>query len=80
MLHIRHKQRCFLEPPQEAASAPSRQSSLFRVRTRVLAEFAVDAVVAFDDPTPRLELTVALRPDVIVKGGHLYDARSHRSE
>jgi len=28
----------------------------------------VDAVVVFDEPTP-LELMVALRPDVIVKGG-----------
>jgi len=38
-------------------------------RSRVLAALAaVDAVVVFDEPTP-LELIVALRPDVIVKGG-----------
>ena len=32
----------------------------------------MDAVVIFDEPTP-LELMIALRPDVIVKGGD-YDA------
>jgi len=38
-------------------------------RARVLAGLAaVDAVVVFDEPTP-LELMIALRPDVIVKGG-----------
>lgn len=38
-------------------------------RARVLASLAaVDAVVVFDEPTP-LELMIALRPDVIVKGG-----------
>jgi D-beta-D-heptose 7-phosphate kinase/D-beta-D-heptose 1-phosphate adenosyltransferase len=38
-------------------------------RARVLAALAaVDAVVVFDEPTP-LELIVATRPDVIVKGG-----------
>jgi D-beta-D-heptose 7-phosphate kinase/D-beta-D-heptose 1-phosphate adenosyltransferase len=38
-------------------------------RARVLAALAaVDAVVVFDEPTP-LELIVASRPDVIVKGG-----------
>ena len=38
-------------------------------RARVLAALAVvDAVVVFDEPTP-LELILALRPDVIVKGG-----------
>ena len=38
-------------------------------RARVLAALAaVDAVVIFDEPTP-LELIVAARPDVIVKGG-----------
>jgi D-beta-D-heptose 7-phosphate kinase / D-beta-D-heptose 1-phosphate adenosyltransferase len=40
-----------------------------RERGRVLAALAaVDAVVVFDEPTP-LELIVALRPDVLVKGG-----------
>ncbi len=40
-----------------------------RERARVLAALAaVDAVVVFDEPTP-LELIVASRPDVIVKGG-----------
>ncbi len=38
-------------------------------RARVLAALgAVDAVVVFDEPTP-LELILATRPDVIVKGG-----------
>jgi len=38
-------------------------------RARVLAALAaVDAVVVFDEPTP-LEVIVATRPDVIVKGG-----------
>jgi D-beta-D-heptose 7-phosphate kinase/D-beta-D-heptose 1-phosphate adenosyltransferase len=38
-------------------------------RARVLAALAaVDAVVVFDEPTP-LELIVAARPDVLVKGG-----------
>jgi D-beta-D-heptose 7-phosphate kinase/D-beta-D-heptose 1-phosphate adenosyltransferase len=42
-------------------------------RAQVLAGLeAVDAVVIFDEPTP-LELMIALRPDVIVKGGD-YDA------
>jgi D-beta-D-heptose 7-phosphate kinase / D-beta-D-heptose 1-phosphate adenosyltransferase len=40
-----------------------------RERARVLAALAaVDAVVIFGEPTP-LELIVALRPDLIVKGG-----------
>ncbi len=44
-------------------------------RARVLAALAaVDAVVVFDEPTP-LEVIVAVRPDVIVKGGD-YDANS----
>ncbi len=38
-------------------------------RARVLAALsAVDAVVVFDEPTP-LELIVAIKPDVLVKGG-----------
>jgi D-beta-D-heptose 7-phosphate kinase / D-beta-D-heptose 1-phosphate adenosyltransferase len=38
-------------------------------RARVLAALAsVDAVAVFDDPTP-LQLILAVRPDVIVKGG-----------
>lgn len=44
-------------------------------RARVLAALsAVDAVVVFDEPTP-LELIVAVRPDVLVKGGD-YEADS----
>jgi D-beta-D-heptose 7-phosphate kinase/D-beta-D-heptose 1-phosphate adenosyltransferase len=40
-----------------------------RERARVLAALAVvDAVVVFDEPTP-LEIILASRPDVIVKGG-----------
>lgn len=40
-----------------------------RERVRVLAALAaVDAVVVFDDPTP-LELIIATRPHVLVKGG-----------
>jgi D-beta-D-heptose 7-phosphate kinase/D-beta-D-heptose 1-phosphate adenosyltransferase len=40
-----------------------------RERARVLAALAaVDAVVVFGEPTP-LELIIAARPDVIVKGG-----------
>jgi D-beta-D-heptose 7-phosphate kinase/D-beta-D-heptose 1-phosphate adenosyltransferase len=40
-----------------------------QARARVLAALAaVDAVVVFGEPTP-LELIVASRPDVIVKGG-----------
>lgn len=40
-----------------------------RERARVLAALAaVDAVVVFDEPTP-LEVILAVRPDVIVKGG-----------
>ena len=46
-----------------------------RERARVLAALAaVDAVVVFDEPTP-LELIVAARPDVIVKGGD-YDVET----
>lgn len=48
---------------------PSRPIVPEYARARVLAGLAaVDAVVVFDEPTP-LELMVALRPDVIVKGG-----------
>ncbi|MBS1802794.1 MAG: D-glycero-beta-D-manno-heptose 1-phosphate adenylyltransferase [Acidobacteria bacterium] len=48
---------------------PSRPVVDERSRARVLAALeAVDAVVVFDEPTP-LELMLALRPDVIVKGG-----------
>ncbi|MGB6692455.1 MAG: D-glycero-beta-D-manno-heptose 1-phosphate adenylyltransferase [Terracidiphilus sp.] len=48
---------------------PSRPIVRERERGRVLAALAaVDAVVVFNEPTP-LELIVALRPDVIVKGG-----------
>ncbi|MGA7829433.1 MAG: D-glycero-beta-D-manno-heptose-7-phosphate kinase [Terracidiphilus sp.] len=46
-----------------------------RERCRVLSALAaVDAVVVFAEPTP-LELIVALRPDVIVKGGD-YDRKT----
>ena len=48
---------------------PSRPVVGERERARVLAALAaVDAVVVFGEPTP-LELIVASRPDVIVKGG-----------
>jgi D-beta-D-heptose 7-phosphate kinase/D-beta-D-heptose 1-phosphate adenosyltransferase len=48
---------------------PSRPIVPEYARARVLASLAsVDAVVVFDEPTP-LELMVALRPEVIVKGG-----------
>ena len=48
---------------------PSRPIVPEHARARVLAGLeAVDAVVIFDEPTP-LELMVALKPDVIVKGG-----------
>jgi D-beta-D-heptose 7-phosphate kinase/D-beta-D-heptose 1-phosphate adenosyltransferase len=52
---------------------PSRPIVGERERGRVLAALAaVDAVVVFSEPTP-LELIVATRPDVLVKGGD-YDA------
>lgn len=48
---------------------PTRPIVPEHARARVLAGLAaVDAVVSFDEPTP-LELMVALKPDVIVKGG-----------
>jgi D-beta-D-heptose 7-phosphate kinase/D-beta-D-heptose 1-phosphate adenosyltransferase len=48
---------------------PTRPIVPEHARARVLAGLsAVDAVVVFDEPTP-LELMIALRPDVIVKGG-----------
>jgi D-beta-D-heptose 7-phosphate kinase/D-beta-D-heptose 1-phosphate adenosyltransferase len=48
---------------------PSRPIVGENERARVLAALAaVDAVVVFDEPTP-LELVLAVRPDVIVKGG-----------
>jgi D-beta-D-heptose 7-phosphate kinase/D-beta-D-heptose 1-phosphate adenosyltransferase len=48
---------------------PTRPIIPEHARARVLAGLAaVDAVVVFDEPTP-LELMIALRPDVIVKGG-----------
>lgn len=48
---------------------PSRPIVGERERGRILAALAaVDAVVVFGEPTP-LELILALRPDVIVKGG-----------
>jgi D-beta-D-heptose 7-phosphate kinase/D-beta-D-heptose 1-phosphate adenosyltransferase len=54
---------------------PSRPIVGERERSRVLAALAaVDAVVVFGEPTP-LELIVAARPDVIVKGGD-YDVDS----
>lgn len=52
-----------------ALKGPSRPVVNEHARARVLAALAaVDAVVVFDEPTP-LELMVALKPDVIVKGG-----------
>jgi D-beta-D-heptose 7-phosphate kinase/D-beta-D-heptose 1-phosphate adenosyltransferase len=48
---------------------PSRPVVQEYARARVLASIAaVDAVAVFDEPTP-LELMIAVRPDVIVKGG-----------
>lgn len=52
-----------------ALKGPSRPIVDQHSRAKVLAGLAaVDAVVVFDEPTP-LELMVALKPDVIVKGG-----------
>lgn len=52
-----------------ALKGPSRPIVGERERGRVLAALAaVDAVVVFDEPTP-LDVIVAVRPDVIVKGG-----------
>jgi len=52
-----------------ALKGPSRPIVGERERGRVLAALAaVDAVVVFGEPTP-LELILAARPDVIVKGG-----------
>lgn len=52
-----------------ALKGPTRPIVGERERGRILAALAaVDAVIVFDQPTP-LELIVALRPDVIVKGG-----------
>lgn len=54
---------------------PSRPIVRQDERCRVLAALAAaDAVVVFDEPTP-LELILALRPDVLVKGGD-YDFES----
>jgi D-beta-D-heptose 7-phosphate kinase/D-beta-D-heptose 1-phosphate adenosyltransferase len=48
---------------------PSRPIVPEHARARVLAALAaVDAVAIYDEPTP-LEMLIALRPDVIVKGG-----------
>jgi len=48
---------------------PNRPIVAETARARVLAALAaVDAVVVFDEPTP-LELILAMRPDVLVKGG-----------
>ncbi len=53
----------------QGLKGPSRPIVGERERARILAALAVvDAVVAFDEPTP-LRLIEALRPDVIVKGG-----------
>lgn len=52
---------------------PSRPIVPEYARARVLAGLAaVDAVVVFNEPTP-LEIMIALRPDVIVKGGDFAD-------
>ena len=52
-----------------ALKGPSRPIVGERERVRVLAALsAADAVVVFGEPTP-LELIVAVKPDVIVKGG-----------
>ena len=53
---------------------PSRPIVSEQQRARVLAALAsVDAVLVFDEPTP-LELILALKPDVIVKGGDYTEA------
>jgi D-beta-D-heptose 7-phosphate kinase/D-beta-D-heptose 1-phosphate adenosyltransferase len=53
---------------------PSRPIVGEEQRARVLAALAsVDAVVVFDEPTP-LEAIIALKPDVIVKGGDYTEA------
>jgi D-beta-D-heptose 7-phosphate kinase / D-beta-D-heptose 1-phosphate adenosyltransferase len=53
----------------QCLKGPSRPIVAEKERGRVLAALAaVDAVVVFGEPTP-LELIVAARPDVIVKGG-----------
>lgn len=58
-----------------ALKGPSRPIVSERERARVLAALAaVDAVVIFDEATP-LELIVAAKPDVLVKGGD-YNAES----
>jgi len=52
-----------------ALKGPTRPIVGERERSRVLAALAaVDAVVTFDEPTP-LEVILAARPDVLVKGG-----------
>jgi len=52
-----------------ALKGPNRPIVGERERVAVLAALAaIDAVVVFDEPTP-LELIVAVKPDVIVKGG-----------
>ena len=83
LLHIGHitlleQSRCYGErlivainsdSSVRALKGPNRPIVGERERVRVLAALsAVDAVVVFDEPTP-LELIVAVKPDVIVKGG-----------
>jgi D-beta-D-heptose 7-phosphate kinase/D-beta-D-heptose 1-phosphate adenosyltransferase len=52
-----------------ALKGPGRPVVPEQDRARLLAAFAaVDAVIVFDEPTPR-SLIVGLRPDVLVKGG-----------
>jgi D-beta-D-heptose 7-phosphate kinase/D-beta-D-heptose 1-phosphate adenosyltransferase len=52
-----------------ALKGPGRPIVSERERSRILAALSdVDAVVVFDEPTP-LEVILASRPDVIVKGG-----------
>jgi len=56
-----------------ALKGPNRPIVGERERARVLAALAaVDAVVVFSEPTP-LEVVLALRPDVIVKGGDYHE-------
>src|SRR5262249_23317105 len=53
-----------------ALKGSSRPVVTEEARARVLAALsAVDAVVVFDEPTP-LRLILAVRPDVLVKGGN----------
>ena len=56
-------------PQSPRLKGPGRPIVGERERARILAALAAtDAVVTFDAPTP-IDLIVALRPDVLLKGG-----------